>query len=346
MVLLKNSGATLPVAGDVRRIALMGPMADNRADLMGSWWGQGEAGDVVTILEGVKAEFAGKARIDYVKGCDFDGEDRSEFARAAAAARAADLVVLCVGEKRGWSGRERFAGQPRAAVDPGGVRARNGPHGAAVVVLLSSGRPVDVRGIEPAADALVEIWQPGTEGGSAVAQLLSGKVNPSGRLAITFPVCAEQQPVYYNQRQAARPKSGRYQNLRHEPMYPFGYGLSYTTFTVSEVSLDKDSMKDGESIRAAVTVKNTGTCAGTETIQLYLHDVAASVVRPVKELKDFRKVTLQPEEEARVEFTITEPQLCFLSENNIFESEAGIFEIFIGTDSTTTNKAKFTLEKQ
>ena len=104
MVLLKNSGATLPVAGDVRRIALMGPMADNRADLMGSWWGQGEAGDVVTILEGVKAEFAGKARIDYVKGCDFDGEDRSEFARAAAAARAADLVVLCVGEKSGWSG--------------------------------------------------------------------------------------------------------------------------------------------------------------------------------------------------------------------------------------------------
>lgn len=196
---------------------------------------------------------------------------------------------------------------------------------------------------------------PGTEGAGAITDVLYGRYNPTGKLPMSFPYCVGQVPVHYNEYATGRPHvrgkdkdrfRSKYLDIPNAPLYPFGYGLSYTTFTVSEVSLDKDSMKDGESIRAAVTVKNTGTCAGTETIQLYLHDVAASVVRPVKELKDFRKVTLQPEEETRVEFTITEPQLRFLSENNIFESEAGIFEIFIGTDSTTTNKAKFTLEKQ
>lgn len=299
MVLLKNRGRTLPVAGDVRRIALMGPMADNRADLMGSWWGQGEADDVVTILEGVKAEFAGKARIDYVKGCDFDGGDRSEFARAAAAARGADLVVLCMGEKRNWSGENASrASLALPAIQEEFVRemARTG---RPVVVLLSSGRPVDVRGVEPAADALVEIWQPGTEGGSAVAQLLSGKVNPSGRLAITFPVCAEQQPVYYNQRQAARPKSGRYQNLQHEPMYPFGYGLSYTTFEYGPLRLDRETLRRGERLTAEVEVTNGGAMDGKETVMWFLSDPTASISRPVRELKHFEKQFI-PAGESRV----------------------------------------------
>lgn len=263
-------------------------MADNRADLMGSWWGQGEADDVVTILEGVKAEFAGKARIDYVKGCDFDGGDRSEFARAAARPRA-ELVVLCMGEKRNWSGENASrASLALPAIQEEFVRemARTG---RPVVVLLSSGRPVDVRGIEPAADALVEIWQPGTEGGSAVAQLLSGKVNPSGRLAITFPVCAEQQPVYYNQRQAARPKSGRYQNLQHEPMYPFGYGLSYTTFDYGTVRLDREILRRGERLTAEVEVTNGGAMDGKETVMWFLSDPTASISRPVRELKHFEK---------------------------------------------------------
>lgn len=299
MVLLKNRGRTLPVAGDVRRIALMGPMADNRADLMGSWWGQGEADDVVTILEGVKAEFAGKARIDYVKGCDFDGGDRSEFARAAAAARGADLVVLCMGEKRNWSGENASrASLTLPAIQEEFVRemARTG---RPVVVLLSSGRPVDVRGVEPAADALVEVWQPGTEGGSAVAQLLSGKVNPSGRLAITFPVCAEQQPVYYNQRQAARPKSGRYQNLQHEPMYPFGYGLSYTTFEYGPLRLDRETLRRGERLTAEVEVTNGGAMDGKETVMWFLSDPTASISRPVRELKHFEKQFI-PAGESRV----------------------------------------------
>lgn len=299
MVLLKNERGTLPVGGEVKRIALLGPLADNREDLMGSWWGQGEAGDVVTIREGLEAEFAGKARIEWVKGCDFEGDDRSQFAVARAAARAADLVVLCMGEKRGWSGENASRASLALPAIQQEFVCEMARTGKPVVVLLSSGRPVDVRGFEPEADALVEIWQPGTEGGNAVAQLLSGKVNPSGRLAITFPLCAEQQPVYYNQRQAARPRSGRYQNLPHEPMYPFGYGLSYTTYEYGPVELDRQTVRRGERLTARVEVANSGSADGKETVMWFISDPVASISRPVRELKHFEKQFI-PAGESRV----------------------------------------------
>ena len=299
MVLLKNENRTLPVGREVKRIALMGPMADNRVDLMGSWWGQGEATDVVTIVEGMKAEFAGKAQIDHVPGCDFDGDDRSQFAQAMSVARNADLVVLCMGEKRNWSGENASrASLALPEIQQAFIREMKRA-GRPVVVLLSSGRPVEVRGFESAADALVEIWQPGTEGGSAVAQLLSGKVNPSGRLAMTFPICAEQQPVYYNQRQAARPKSGRYQNLQHEPMYAFGSGLSYTTYEYGPVKIDRETLRCGERLTAEVEVTNSGGVDGKETVMWFVSDPVASISRPIRELKYFEKQFI-PAGESRV----------------------------------------------
>ncbi|WP_295936934.1 glycoside hydrolase family 3 N-terminal domain-containing protein [uncultured Alistipes sp.] len=299
MVLLKNDAQTLPVRSGVKRIALIGPMADNRVDLMGSWWGQGEADDVVTILEGLKAEFAGKAQIVYHAGCDFDGKDRSQFARALEVARSADLVVLCVGERRNWSGENASrASLALPAIQEDLVREM-ARCGRPVVVLVSSGRPVELRNIEPVADAMVAIWQPGTEGGCAVAQLLSGKVNPSGRLAITFPLNAEQQPVYYNQRQAARPRSGRYQNLPHAPMYPFGYGLSYTIYDYGKVHLDKQTLRRGERLVAQIEVTNGGMVDGKETVMWFISDPVASVSRPVKELKHFEKQFI-PAGESRI----------------------------------------------
>ena len=247
-----------------------------------------------------------------------------------------------MGEKRGWSGENASrASLALPAIQEEFVRemARTG---RPVVVLLSSGRPVDVRGIEPAADALVEIWQPGTEGGSAVAQLLSGKVNPSGRLAITFPVCAEQQPVYYNQRQAARPKSGRYQNLQHEPMYPFGYGLSYTTFEYGDPVLSSDRMADDDTITATVKVTNTGDYDGEEVVQLYLRDIKAQITRPVKELKGFRKIFLKKGESADVTFDITRSDLEYVLADGSVVSDPGEFELFIGGSSAGLRPIPFT----
>mgnify|MGYP000664111360 CR=1 FL=1 len=371
-VLLKNEEQILPL-DKTKKTAFIGPYVNSR-NLMGSWSIIGEVKDVKTIREVLKQENLAE-NVVFAQGSPMLGadvvlegftegtqessctpqEEAQMLEEAVKAAAGAKKVVLCIGEDRLQSGEATSNANIQIPEIQQKLLDRVAEVNDNIVVVLFSGRPLDIRDIKAKAKAILEVWMPGTEGAGAIADVLYGAYNPTGKLPMSFPYCVGQVPVHYNEYATGRPHvegkdkdrfRSKYLDIPNAPLYPFGYGLSYTTFTVSEVSLDKDSMKDGESIRAAVTVKNTGTCAGTETIQLYLHDVAASVVRPVKELKDFRKVTLQPEEEARVEFTITEPQLCFLSENNIFESEAGIFEIFIGTDSTTTNKAKFTLEKQ
>lgn len=371
-VLLKNEENILPLNKN-EKTAYIGPYVNSR-NLMGSWSIIGEAKDVKTIEEMLKqedlAEHAVFAQGSPMLGADVvlegftEGEQTSSstpeeevqmLEEAVKAAAGAKKVVLCIGEDRLQSGEATSNANIQIPEIQQKLLDRVAEVNENIIVVLFSGRPLDIRAIKAKAKAILEVWMPGTEGAGAIADVLYGAYNPTGKLPMSFPYCVGQVPVHYNEYATGRPHvegkdkdrfRSKYLDIPNKPLYPFGYGLSYTTFAVSEVSLDKNSMKDGESIQAAVTVKNTGTCAGTETVQLYLHDVAASVVRPVKELKDFRKVTLQPGEEASVKFTITEPQLRFLSENNIFESEAGIFEVFIGTDSTTANKAKFTLEKQ
>lgn len=370
-VLLKNEEQILPL-DKTKKTAFIGPYVNSR-NLMGSWSIIGEAKDITTVEEIMAVEEAGNNEVccqgSPMLGAEvilegFTEENQATYTpeeeakmleEALEAAKKADQVVLFIGEDRLQSGEATSNATIQIPQIQQNLLERVAEINENIAVVLFSGRPLDLRDVQVKAKAILEVWMPGTEGAGAITDVLYGRYNPTGKLPMSFPYCVGQVPVHYNEYATGRPHvegkdkdrfRSKYLDIPNAPLYPFGYGLSYTTFTVSEVSLDKDNMKDGESIRAAVTVKNTGTCAGTETIQLYLHDVAASVVRPVKELKDFRKVTLQPEEEARVEFTITEPQLRFLSENNIFESEAGIFEIFIGTDSTTTNKAKFTLEKQ
>ena len=192
---------------------------------------------------------------------------------------------------------------------------------------------------------------PGTEGAHAVMDVLTGAFNPSGKLPMSFPYSVGQVPVHYNEYSTGRPYTGadkdrfrsKYLDIPNAPLYPFGYGLSYTTFSISPIELDKPAMTKTETIQASVTIKNEGPLSGTEVIQLYIHDRAATVVRPVKELKHFRKIHLHPGESQKVTFHITDQDLRFLTEHSLPESEPGTFDLYIGTDSTTTNQTQFTL---
>ena len=221
-----------------------------------------------------------------------------------------------------------------------------------VVVVLYCGRPMDLRAVQAKAKAILVVWMPGTEGGPAIARTLYGECAPSGRLAMAFPYNVGQLPLHYNQMSTGRPFHGdyrtqrmasKYQDAPNEPLYPFGFGLTYTTFSYSGMTLDRDTLTiDGE-IRASVRITNTGDRPGTETAQLYLRDLVGSVVRPVRELKGFHRVTLQPGESATVTFTITEDMLRFHDVHMNLASESGDFEVFIGPDCQTQNAARFTL---
>ena len=281
-------------------------------------------------------------------------EEEAMLQEAVYAAKEADIVVLAIGEDRLQSGEATSNANIRIPEIQQKLLERISEANENVVVVLFNGRPLDLRDVVSKAKAVLEVWMPGTEGANAIADVVFGAYNPGGKLTMSFPYSVGQTPVHYNEYSTGRPHvpgkdkdrfRSKYLDIPNAPLFPFGYGLSYTTFTVSPLQLDREELTEDREIKAAVTVKNTGETEGTETVQLYLHDVAASVVRPVKELKDFRKVILQPGEEKEIIFTITEKELRFLTENNRVESEAGTFEVFVGADSMTENKAEFVLKK-
>ena len=327
-VLLKNEGDILPLSSDRRTVALLGPMADNREDLMGSWNGQGDAGDVVTIREGLEAS---GMSVKYFGGCPFDGDDRSGFTRAKAIAVGSDVVVVCLGEKKGWSGENASRAGislPRIQLD---FLRTVASAGKPVVVLVSSGRPVEMEEIARHADALVEIWQPGTEGGNAVADVLSGLVNPSGKLTMTFPLCSEQQPSFYNQRPSARPFMGHYQDISKKPVYEFGYGLSYSDFEYGELRIDHESVATDGRLTAEIDVTNVSDTDGQETVLWFIQDPVASVTRPVKELRHFEKRLIRAGQTETFRFEI-EPQkhLSYYDGDGVRHLEAGDFRLMAG----------------
>ena len=292
MVLLKNNAKILPLSSSVQQIALIGPMASDKQNLLGAWSAHGNENDVESISEGITKEFGSTAKINIAKGCDFDGYDESGFSEALSVARKSDVVLICLGEKRGWSGENASrstialpAIQEKLVVDL--LKAKK-----PIVLILSNGRPLELVRLEPLADAIVEIWQPGLSGGSALSGILSGRINPSGKLAITFPLTSGQIPIYYNMRQSARPTSGKYQDIPTVPMYWLGHGLSYTTFDYGDLKLSAVKIKKTGKLTVEVEVSNTGTVAGSETVLWYINDPACSISRPMKELKYFEKKEL------------------------------------------------------
>ncbi|WP_100616017.1 glycoside hydrolase family 3 N-terminal domain-containing protein [Confluentibacter citreus] len=304
MVLLKNDNQTLPISSKYKNLAIIGPMAKDSINIMGSWEGMGRPEDVETIYEGLEKEFKNKADLHYAKGCDFDGDDRNGFSEALKAAEKSDVVIVFLGEKKNWSGENGSRSSialPKIQEDlvEELLKAKK-----PIILVLSSGRPLELIRLNKLADAVVEIWQPGTMAGSAVAGILSGRHNPSGKLSITFPQSTGQIPIYYNMRESARPTLGHYQDIPRDPLYWFGHGLSYTTYEYSNIKLSSTQIKRSETLTAEVEVTNSGDIDGKEAVLWFIKDPVATISRPMKELQFFDKKFIKAGEKAIYRFEI------------------------------------------
>ena len=365
IVLLKNENQLLPLNKSDQRIALIGALANDNNSPLGNWRTNSDNKTAVTVLEGMKAYPNNK--LIYSKGADVnlndDGvvkfhekvkindTDKSGFNAAKNAAKNADVVVMVLGEDGFQSGE----GRSRTDIGIPGVQQELLEEvykvNKNIVLVLMNGRPLNINWADKNIPSIVEAWQLGTQTGNAVAQVLYGDYNPSGKLPMSFPRSVGQIPIYYNYKNTGRPGPAntvfwsQYNDQLNTPLYPFGYGLSYTTFEYSNLKIDNKNLTVGNSINVSVDLKNTGNYAGKEVVQLYIKDRFASVTRPVRELKGFEMISLNPGEIKTVNFEISETLLQFYSANEIWESESGFFDIFIGTNSNADLQESFELIK-
>lgn len=359
IVLLKNEDQLLPLKKQGQKIALIGALASDKTSPLGSWRIAAKDNSAVSVLEGMQA-YTGN-QLTYAKGTDvslgktkfteevkINTTDKSEFTQAIAVAKKADVVVMVLGEIGYQSGE----GRSRTELGLPGVQQelleavynvnKN------IVLVLNNGRPLVLNWHQEHLPAIVEAWQLGTQSGNAIAQVLYGDYNPSGKLPMSFPRAVGQIPIYYNHKNTGRPIMptpstvfwSYYQDVENTPLYPFGFGLSYTTFEYSDLQAQVVSTNE---VNVSVTLRNTGTFTGKEVVQLYLKDHYASVTRPVRELKGFELVSLEPNEHKKISFKLTEKELGFYNNAGDFVLEPGDFSIFVGGDSTTNLQSKITL---
>jgi beta-glucosidase len=357
MVLLQNKGGVLPF-DPAKKTAVIGPLAKNQHDMLGPWWGVGRDTDVVTVFDGIDDQSPGAT---YAEGCKLSntevphtdpegcGSDAG-FAEAVAVAQGADQVVLALGETREMSGEANS----RSTLDlPGrqeelieAIKATGKPF----AVVLFNGRPLALEDVVDDAPAILEAWFPGVQAGPAVADVVFGKVNPGGKLPVSFPYRVGQVPIYYNHEQTGRPCNKAIKwNSQHRdipscsPLYVFGYGLSYTTFEVSNLHLSSSSVSRKGSLTASVTVKNTGSRRGDEVVQLYIHDPVATISQPVRRLRGFERVTLNPGQERTVEFTLDRSDFGFYDNRGRFVVEPGQIDVYVGSSSGADLTESFTV---
>ncbi|MDG1042499.1 MAG: beta-glucosidase BglX [Flavobacteriaceae bacterium] len=359
IVLLKNENQLLPLKKQGQKIALIGALASDKTSSLGSWRIAAKDNTAVSVLEGMQA-YTGN-QLTYAKGADvslgqtkfvdelnINTTDRSEFPQAIAVAKTADVVVMVLGEVGYQSGEARSRtdlGLPGVQQDLLEAIYKVNKN---IVLVLNNGRPLVLNWHQEHLPAIVEAWQLGTQSGNAIAQVLYGDYNPSGKLPMSFPRAVGQVPIYYNYKNTGRPLIpipntvfwSHYQDVENTPLYPFGYGLSYTTFEYSALQAKVVSNKE---VNVSVTLKNTGKFAGKEVVQLYIKDHYASVTRPVRELKGFELVSLKPNESKNITFTLSEKELGFYNNEGEFIVEPGDFSIFVGGDSNTTLQSKITL---
>lgn len=355
IVLLKNKDRLLPLGKHYKRIALVGPLADNKEELNGSWSFFGEPQHPVSIREGLQVALPGTQFV-YAEGSGLYSQEDDSMEEAVRAARTSDLVIVVVGESavmNGEAGSRSVLGLPgRQQQLVEAIHATGKP----VIVLLVNGRPLALPWIDANIPAIVECWTLGSETGHAVADVLTGAYNPSGKLPVTFPRNEGQVPIYYNHKNTGRPYLGdnsepetervyrsKYRDVPNTPLYPFGYGLSYSTFAYGELQLNHDAMSAYDSIGVTVSVRNTSDTPGEEVVQLYVQDHFGSVTRPVRELKAFRKIALGAGESRTVTFFITARMLSFYRSDNTWGPEPGTFTAYVGGNSRDTQRVDFRL---
>ncbi|MFO1477872.1 MAG: beta-glucosidase BglX [Verrucomicrobiota bacterium] len=364
-VLLRNEHGILPLGPGSKKIALIGPFGDATGDLLGCWAARGRAEDAVSIAAALKSRLPSTAELRVVHGCDatstgrmihlLDGsqvEDRTappagpgpSIPAAVAAAKWADTIILALGEPAGWSGEN----SSRSSLDITGRQQELFDAvcklGKPVIVILINGRPLAVPALQEQAAAILEAWDPGVQGGPGVVDVLFGDAEPQGRLTVSFPRSLGQVPVYYNHYNTGRPDMGKYVDGPREPLYPFGFGLAYTAFEWSPVTLGSARLEAHGSLRASVAVRNTGSRAGTEVVQLYVRAPAApDAPRPVRELRGFKKVKLQPGESGVVDFEISPHDLGYVDVSGRNQVQPGSYELWLAPDSASGKPVAFEL---
>jgi beta-glucosidase len=367
-VLLRNENGLLPLSKSLSSIAVIGPLADSKPDTMGSWSLAGNPADTVTVLEGIRKRFStGATTVSWAKGVEIErggpsifdsqfpspqptlkteAERKAEFAHAIDLVKGADVAVLVLGEAQNMSGERAsrstltLPGQQEQLLEAAVAT------GKPVVLVLLNGRPLNITWASQHVPAILDAWYPGTEGGDAIADLLFGDANPGGKLPVTWPRSVGQVPIYYahNLTQIPEDPNGRYWDGSSAPLYPFGYGLSYTTFKIDGLKTSATSVKSGAALTVSVDVKNMGAVAGDEVVQLYTHQRSGSASRPIRELKGFRRITLKPGEKQTVTLTLDTHELGFWStQTHHWSIEPGIFDLWVGADSTTQDHATFTI---
>lgn len=348
-VLLKNSGV-LPLSRE-QRLAVIGPFADS-GDILGPWSWTGSTDDAARLGPALKAGSLTAENVVIHAGCGVETWDEDEAGVALQAAAGADIIVLALGESSEMSGEAGCRADIRLPEAQLKLIGRMKELGKPLVVVLFNGRPLDLHGVIDEADALLEAWYPGSEGGLALADILYGDMNPSGRLTMSFPHTAGQIPVYYNHFNTGRPQGAedaqvryvsQYLDIPNEPLLPFGFGLGYTTFSYEGLQLSGKMLTANEPLTVSVTVTNTGSVAGTETVQLYVRDYSGEVVRPVKELKGFLQVPLAPGESTVVTFEVSEEMLRYHHSDFTYSSDPGRFSLYVGANSRDTLQADFQL---
>ena len=370
-VLLKNDNNTLPIKKS-GTIALIGPLANNKSNMPGTWSVSADFSKPVSVLEGLREAVGNNAKVVYAKGSNLTEDslleqratmfgkslgrdsrsDEALLQEALDIAAQSDVIVAALGEAA------EMSGESASRTDIGIPDVQRKlletllATGKPVILVLFAGRPMTLVWEQQHVHAILDVWFPGSEAGSSIADVLFGDVNPSGKLTATFPQNVGQIPIYYNHKNTGRPLPegqwfqkfrSNYLDVSNDPLYPFGYGLSYTSFSYSDITLSSASLRPGQKINASVTVTNTGTRAGKETVQLYLRDMVGSITRPVKELKGFRKIELKPGESKTVLFTISVEDLKFYNSDLKYVAEPGDFKVFIGSNSRDVREADFKL---